>query len=301
MRSPLPAVTRLGTSVRGPAIEADNEGHFMTRTWLITDASGRFGRELAKTVLASGDGVVAAARRPEQLDDLVQEYGDSVRAVPLDVTDGAAARDAVQTAVDRFGALDVVVNNAGYASVSRVEGVTEDDFLFGVVNVTKAALPVLRQQRSGHYIQFSSRGGRVGGAHGLVYQTAKSVIEAFSEVLNTEVRPFGIKVTIVEPDGFGAPSSALPARTVRPARKTARHTVRAVKNDESSLRLMVRYHASRDRTRQGDPARGARVIRDIVRLAEPPHYLLLASEKLSDPTRNLVRDAQRLPAIGQEQ
>jgi NAD(P)-dependent dehydrogenase (short-subunit alcohol dehydrogenase family) len=282
------------------AIEADNEGLSMTRTWLITDASSRFGRELARTVLASGDGLVAAARRPEQLDDLVQEYGDGIRAVPLDVTDGAAARDAVQVAVDTFGALDVVVNNAGY-SVSRID-VTEDDFLFGVVNVTKAALPVLRRQRSGHYIQFSSRGGRGDGVPGLgVYEAAKSVIEAFSEVLNTEVKPFGIKVTIVEPNGFGPGAGGLPVSTVRAVKKTASRTVHAVKNDESSIRWMVRYHASRDRTQQGDPARGARVIRDIVRLDEPPLYLLLASEKPSDSTSNRVRGAQRLRVIGHEQ
>ncbi|MFZ0873440.1 MAG: SDR family NAD(P)-dependent oxidoreductase, partial [Pseudonocardiaceae bacterium] len=93
----------------------------MTKTWLITGSSRGFGRELAKAVLNSGDRVIATARRPEQLDDLVREYGDRVRAVALDVTNAAAARTAVQTALDEFGVLDVVVNNAGYANSSSIE------------------------------------------------------------------------------------------------------------------------------------------------------------------------------------
>jgi NAD(P)-dependent dehydrogenase (short-subunit alcohol dehydrogenase family) len=182
----------------------------MTKTWLITGSSRGFGWELTKAALGSGDLVVATARRPEQLDSLVREYGDRVRTTTLDVTDAAAARAAVQLAIDEFGRLDVVVNNAGYANSSAIEETPDDDFraqietnLFGVVNVTKAALPVLRRQRSGHFIQFSSIGGRVGGTPGLAaYQAAKWAVEGFSEVLSNEVKPFGVKVTIIEPGGF---------------------------------------------------------------------------------------------------
>ena len=169
-----------------------------------------FGWELGKAALDRGDNVVATARRPEQLDPLAQVYGESVRTVALDVTDTASARAAVQAAVDNFGSLDVVVNNAGYANSAPIEEMTDDDFraqietnLFGVFNVTKAALPVLHKQRSGHFVQFSSIGGRVGGSPGLgAYQTAKFGVEGFSEVLNAEVKPLGIKVTIIEPGGF---------------------------------------------------------------------------------------------------
>jgi NAD(P)-dependent dehydrogenase (short-subunit alcohol dehydrogenase family) len=131
----------------------------MTKTWLITGSSRGFGWELATAVLDHGDQLVATARRPEQLDELVQKYGERVRAVALDVTDAAAAQGAVQTAIDEFGGLDVVVNNAGYANSAPIEEMPDDDFreqieanLFGVVNVTKAALPILHKQRSGHVI-----------------------------------------------------------------------------------------------------------------------------------------------------
>jgi NAD(P)-dependent dehydrogenase (short-subunit alcohol dehydrogenase family) len=182
----------------------------MTKTWLITGSSRGFGRALARHVLDHGHRVVATARRPEQLKDLVERHGDRVRAVALDVTDPAAARAAVQLALDAFGRLDVVANNAGYANSAAIEDMPDEDFraqietnLFGVVNVTKAALPVLRRQGSGHFLQFSSIGGRVGGSPGLsAYQTAKFAVEGFSEVLNAEVGPLGIKVTIIEPGGF---------------------------------------------------------------------------------------------------
>lgn len=122
----------------------------MTKTWLITGSSRGFGRELAQAVLDSGDRAVTTARHPEQLDDLVRRYGDRVRTAALDVTDTAAARGAVELASREFGALDVVVNNAGYAVSASIEDMSDADFraqietnLFGVVNVTKAALPVL--------------------------------------------------------------------------------------------------------------------------------------------------------------
>lgn len=247
----------------------------MTRTWLITGSSRGLGRELAKAALDSGDKVVATARRPEQLDDLVRQYGDGVRAVALDVTDAAAARAAVQVAVDAFGALDVVVNNAGYANVSAIEDTPDDDFraqieadLFGVVNVTKAALPVLRRQRSGHFVQFSSIGGRVGGTPGLAaYQTAKFAVEGFSEVLNAEVKPFGIKVTIIEPGGFRTDWAGSSMR------------IAPVSQDyEQTVGWMSRYLESSQGKQPGDPARAARIITDIVRLDEPPLRLLLGSD-----------------------
>src|SRR3954462_1024358 len=182
----------------------------MSRTWLITGSSRGFGLELTRAVLESGDRVLATARRPEQLTDLLAGFGDCGRAAALDVTDPVAARAAVQAAVDAVGALDVVVNNARYANNAAIEEMDEDDFraqieanLFGVVNVTRAALPVLRGQRSGVFVQFSSIGGRVGGTPGLgAYQTAKFAVEGFSEVLSNEVAPFGLKVIIVDPGAF---------------------------------------------------------------------------------------------------
>jgi NAD(P)-dependent dehydrogenase (short-subunit alcohol dehydrogenase family) len=246
----------------------------MTKTWLITGSSRGFGRALAETVLGSGDHAVATARRPEQLDDLRQRYGDRVRVAALDVTDSGAARGAVELAVREFGALDVVVNNAGYAISAPIEDTTDADFraqletnLFGVVNVTRAALPVLHKQRSGHFIQFSSIGGRVGGSPGLgAYQTAKFAVEGFSEVLSNEVRPLGIKVTIIEPGGFrtdwgGSSMTAPPVDA----------------DYDQTVGEMNRYRESTVSTWPGDPARAAKIILDITRLDDPPLRLLLGA------------------------
>jgi NAD(P)-dependent dehydrogenase (short-subunit alcohol dehydrogenase family) len=244
------------------------------RTWLITGSSRGFGYELAKAALEAGDNVVATARRPEQLSDLVAKYGDRVRAVPLDVTDPDAARAAVATAIGAFGSLDVVANNAGYANSGSIEDTPPDDFraqietnLFGVVNVTRAALPVFRAQRSGHFLQFSSIGGRVGGTAGVgAYQTAKFAVEGFSEVLNTEVKPFGVKVTIVEPGAF---------RTDWAGSSMTFHPVSA--DYEQTVGTMNRWRTEHDGEQQGDPARAARILLDIVAEPEPPLRLLLGA------------------------
>src|SRR5258708_1594272 len=181
----------------------------MSQTWLITGSSRGLGRALAEAVLAEGHQLVATARKPEQLVGLVERYGSRVRVVALDVTDEAAARAAVKTAIDAFGRLDVVVNNAGYGDLAPIEDTSLEDFraqietnLFGVINVTKAALPVLRQQGSGHIIQLASVGGRVGPIGRGAYAAAKFGVEGFSEVLAKEAGPLGGKVTIVEPGGF---------------------------------------------------------------------------------------------------
>jgi NAD(P)-dependent dehydrogenase (short-subunit alcohol dehydrogenase family) len=246
----------------------------MTKVWLITGGSRGFGRELARAALEGGDRVLATARRPEQLQGLAEEHADRVRTAALDVTDAAACRAAVQRAVEQFGGLDVVVNNAGYANSSPIEDTPDDDFraqvetnLFGAINVTKAALPVLHAQRSGHFIQFSSIGGRVGGTPGLgAYQTAKWGLEGFSEVLVHEVGPLGIKVTIIEPGGFrtdwGGSSMQAP-----PVGDDYDRTVGA----------MNRYRESTVSTWAGDPARAAKIITELVRLDEPPLRLLLGA------------------------
>ncbi|MGH6880771.1 MAG: SDR family NAD(P)-dependent oxidoreductase, partial [Hypericibacter sp.] len=128
----------------------------MSKVWLITGSSRGLGRMLAEAVLAHGDNLVATARNPAQLADLVERYGNQVRAVALDVTDARASADAVRTAVDTFGSLDRLVNNAGYGDVGSIEDTDLADFraqietnLFGVISMTKAAIPVMREQRSG--------------------------------------------------------------------------------------------------------------------------------------------------------
>ncbi len=181
----------------------------MARTWFITGCSRGLGRSLASAVLSSGDRLAAAARDPDALADLVSRGGDRVIALPLDATDEVAAERAVSAAVDRFGSLDIVVNNAGYGNVAPIEDTSMDAFraqietnLFGTIIVTKAAIPLFREQRAGRFIQFSSIGGRAGAIGRAPYSAAKFGVEGFSEVLAAEMAPFGVHVTIVEPGGF---------------------------------------------------------------------------------------------------
>ncbi|HEY3708321.1 MAG TPA: oxidoreductase [Amycolatopsis sp.] len=246
----------------------------MTQVWLITGSSRGLGRALTEAALAAGHRVVATARDPKSLQDLT---GERLRTLALDVTDPAAARAAVEFAVTEFGRLDVVANNAGYANSSPIEETADDDLraqvetnFFGVVNVTKAALPVLREQRSGHILQFSSVGGRVGGTPGLAaYQAAKFAVEGFSEVLHNEVAPLGVKVTIIEPGAFrtdwGGSSMRIPP--VGPDYEQTVGRINAYRRDVAG-------------TQQGDPERAAKVIVDLVEAAEPPLRLLLGSDAL---------------------
>jgi NAD(P)-dependent dehydrogenase (short-subunit alcohol dehydrogenase family) len=244
----------------------------MEKTWLITGSSRGFGREITEAALKRGDRVVATARKPDQIDDLLEAYGDHVLTWALDVTDPAAANSAVDAALKTFGSLDIVVNNAGYADSAPIEEMSEKSFrdqietnLFGVVNVTKAALPIFHQQRSGHFLQFSSIGGRVGGSPGLgAYQTAKFAVEGFSEVLNAEVKPLGIKVTIIEPGGFRTDwgGSSMHASTVGA-------------DYEDTVGAMNHFRESTVSTWRGDPKRAANILLDLVDLDDPPLRLLL--------------------------
>jgi NAD(P)-dependent dehydrogenase (short-subunit alcohol dehydrogenase family) len=247
----------------------------MSKVWFITGSSRGFGAELVRAVLAHGDRVVATARKPEQLLALIEGHEERARVFELDVTDAEAAAAAVDFAVAEFGRIDVVVNNAGYANSAPIEEVDPADFraqieanLFGVVNVTRAALPVLRAQRSGVFVQFSSIGGRVGGTPGLgAYQAAKFAVEGFSEVLAAEVAGFGVTVIIVEPGAFRTDwmGSSMTMQDPGPDYREA-------------LDLMHEIRRSSNGTQPGDPARAARVIIDVVESPDPPRRLLLGSD-----------------------
>jgi len=246
----------------------------MSKVWLITGSSRGIGSELAKAVLAAGHRLVATARKPEDLSDLVAQYGDRVRAVALDVTDPSAARAAVAAATSAFGRLDVVVNNAGYANVNSIEDMAEDDFraqietnFFGVVNVTRAALPVLRAQRDGHFIQISSIGGRRASVGISAYQSAKFAVEGFSEALSNEVGPLGIRVTIVEPGGFRTDWAGSSMR-IDEIREEYQASV-------GSFAQAFRKNADAAR---GDPAKAAQAVLRISSEQEPPLRLLLGSD-----------------------
>jgi len=268
----------------------------MPRTWLVTGSSRGFGREIAEAALKRGDRVLATARNPDQLDALAA-YGDAVVPFALDVTDSAGARSAVDAAIRSFGSLDVVVNNAGYAASAAIEEMSEESFrdqietnLFGVVNVTKAALPIFHQQRSGYFLQFSSIGGRVGGSPGLgAYQTAKFAVEGFSEVLNTEVKPLGIKVTIIEPGGFRTDWGG-----------SSMQTSPVGADYEDTVGTMNRFRESTVSTWRGDPKRAANILVDLVELDEPPLRLLLGEGAVTSAdksSRERAAEAERWAAL----
>jgi NAD(P)-dependent dehydrogenase (short-subunit alcohol dehydrogenase family) len=246
----------------------------MTKVFLVTGSSRGLGRRIAEKVLAAGHRLVATARRPEQLADLTERHGDRVRAVALDVTDPAAARAAVDTAVRVFGRLDVVVNNAGYANSGSVEDTPAEDFraqveanLFGVVNVTRAALPVLRAQGAGHVVQVSSVGGRVTTPGLSAYQAAKFAVGGFSEALAKEVAPLGIRVTVLEPGGMRTDWAGA-SMSVHPVSPAYEQTVGTV----NALRTTLMDRAA------SDPAKVADVVLAVVDLDEPPVRLLLGSD-----------------------
>jgi NAD(P)-dependent dehydrogenase (short-subunit alcohol dehydrogenase family) len=181
----------------------------MAKIWFVTGTSKGFGHIWAKAALARGDKVAATARNAESLSDLVQSHGDSLLPIELDVTDKTAVDAAVKQAHDRFGRLDVIVNNAGYGLFGTIEEITEEQAraqietnLFGALWVTKAALPYLREQGSGHIIQVSSIGGVNAFSTLGLYHASKWALEGFSQALELEVRDFGIRVTLVEPTGY---------------------------------------------------------------------------------------------------
>jgi NAD(P)-dependent dehydrogenase (short-subunit alcohol dehydrogenase family) len=244
----------------------------MQQVWFVTGSSRGFGRALVLAALEAGDLVAATARRPEQLADLVAEHGDRVYPVALDVTDAAAARSAITEARDRFGRLDVVVNNAGYANVSPIETTEDEDFreqfetnFWGVYNVSKAAIPVLREQGNGLVMQFSSVGGRVGGSPGIAsYQAAKFAIDGFSRVLQAEMAPFGVKVIIVEPSGFKtdwAGSSMI-----------VRDIPEAYAASVGAVNTRLRQNPSGP---AGDPVRAAEILVKVAKRRDIPYHLPL--------------------------
>jgi len=246
----------------------------MSKVWLITGASRGLGRSFTQEVLKAGHRVVATARDVERLAEVASKFGESVRTVPLDVTNEAQAKNAVEAAIETFGCVDVLVNNAGYGNVCPVEDTSLADFraqietnLFGVIIVTKAVLPHFRERASGHIIQISSIGGRVGPVGRAAYAAAKFGVEGFSESLSKEVGPLGIKVTIVEPGGFRT-DFAGSSTELREGRKDYDETVGAA----------VRFQRNYDGKQPGDPVKAAAAVIQIAALADPPLRLLLGSD-----------------------
>lgn len=248
----------------------------MSQRWLITGCSRGLGRALAEAVLEAGHRLVATARDPSTLNDLVQRYGDAVRVAALDVTDVVAADRAIELAVQVFGGLDVLVNNAGYGNVDSVEDTPLEDFrrqidtnLFGTIIMTKAAIPVMRNQRSGHIIQFSSVGGRIGAPGRAPYSAAKWAVEGFSESLAREMALIGVHVSVIEPGGFRTDfaGSSTSLREGRP-------------EYDAVVGATARAQRTYDGRQPGDPQRAGRAIVRLASLPQPPFRLPLGSDAL---------------------
>jgi NAD(P)-dependent dehydrogenase (short-subunit alcohol dehydrogenase family) len=253
-----------------------------SKVWLITGSSRGLGRAVAEVALESGHQVVATARNIIQLQDLKKTYGDQVITIALDVTNEIAAYNAVQSVIDHFGHLDILVNNAGYGNINSIEETSLTDFraeietnLFGTIILTKAALPFMRKRRSGHIIQVSSIGGRIGPIGRGPYAAAKWGVEGFSEVLDKEIGPLGIKVTIIEPGGF---------RTDFAGSSSSIHD--GILDYDATVGATARFQRDYNGKQPGDPKKAAQAILKIAEMSSPPLRLLLGSDAYNGALRN---------------
>jgi NAD(P)-dependent dehydrogenase (short-subunit alcohol dehydrogenase family) len=248
----------------------------MPKTWFITGASKGFGREWAEAALERGDRVAATSRSESAFEDLVEKYGDAVLPLRLDPVDRAAAFKTVRRAIDTFGGLDIVINNAGYGLFGMIEEVTEqqardqiDVNVFGALWVTQAVLPHLRARGSGHIIQVSSVAG-VLSLPGLgIYHASKFGLEGFTASLAAEVKDFGIKVTLVEPGGY-ATDWAGPS---------------AVQSEHLPAYDDFRAGMTRISARRGDPSATRAAILTVVDAEQPPLRIFFGQGPLERITK----------------
>ncbi|GBG40648.1 short-chain dehydrogenase/reductase [Mycobacterium montefiorense] len=245
------------------------------KVWFITGTSRGFGREWAIAALERGDRVAATARNTASLDDLVAKYGDALLPIGLDVTDRDADFAAVKQAHDHFGRLDIVVNNAGYGHFGFVEELSEQDArdqfetnVFGALWITQAALPYLREQRSGHIVQVSSIGGITAFPLVGMYHSSKWALEGFSQALAQEVAPFGVHVTLIEPASFDTDWSG----------PSARHSQPLSAYDE--VRAAIQAERSRRWASPGSPAASAAALLKVVDAEEPPLRVFFGASPL---------------------
>jgi NAD(P)-dependent dehydrogenase (short-subunit alcohol dehydrogenase family) len=244
------------------------------RVWFITGASSGFGRSLAEEVLKAGGRVVATARKPEQLEWLPEKDPATALVLALDVTRESSITEAVDGALKRFGRIDVLVNNAGYGLAGAIEEATEAEFMpvfetnvFGLIRVTRAVLPYLRKQRSGHILNLSSIGGLTGAPGWGYYNASKFAVEGFSEALAAELAPLGVHVTIIEPGPF---------RTDFLGRSGVEAKQRIPDYNTTAGKTREYFHEQAGKQR-GDPVRAVRAMIEVVDSPNPPLHLLLGA------------------------
>jgi NAD(P)-dependent dehydrogenase (short-subunit alcohol dehydrogenase family) len=235
------------------------------KVWFITGTSRGFGREWAIAALERGDKVAATARDLSTLDDLVEKFGDALLPIELDVTDREADFAAVKQAHDRFGRLDIVVNNAGYGQFGFIEELSEQEArdqietnVFGALWITQAALPYLRAQRSGHIIQVSSIGGITAFQNVGIYHASKWALEGFSQALAQEIESFGIHVTLIEPGGFDTDWAGPSSKHAQPL------------DDYADAHEQAQQARAKRTAKSGDPKASAAAVLKIVDAENPP-------------------------------
>ena len=265
--------------------------------WLVTGCSTGIGREIALAALARGQRVAVTARKPSTVADIAAAHPERALALALDVTDRSQIAHAVRETVDRFGAIDVLVNNAGYGYMAAVEEGEDaevralfDTNFFGVVDMIKAVLPGMRDRKRGHVINISSMTGLVANPPNVYYSASKFALEALSEGLAKEVAPFGIRVTAIEP---GAIRTDWSTRSM----KESQQPIDAYAEAVGARKRLIKLAGSRF---PGDPRRVAEAVVMVSELAEPPLHLLLGHDvyqAYSEKLRGLAESVERWKSV----
>jgi NAD(P)-dependent dehydrogenase (short-subunit alcohol dehydrogenase family) len=263
--------------------------HNMGKVWFITGCSTGFGRELAKEALQSGNQVVVTARKPEDIKDILEGLPETSIAVKLDVTKAEDIKSSVQQAMERFGRIDVLVNNAGIGYFGAIEESDEDEVrrmfdinFFGLANMTKEVLPIMRQQRSGHIVNISSIGGLVAFPAVGFYNATKFAVDGFSESLAKETAPLGIKVTVIAPSGFRTDWAGRSANNAKTVIEDYANTAGQNKNN-------IRSYSG---NQPGDPVKAAKAIIKAVDSENPPMRLLLGGGAMKG-ARNKLNELKK--------
>ncbi|REK77734.1 oxidoreductase [Paenibacillus paeoniae] len=243
------------------------------KVWIITGCSTGFGRELAKATIEAGYNVVVTARNMSAIADLVSGNTDNVLAMELDVTKPEQIESTVKATIEKFGRIDVLVNNAGIGYFSSIEEAVEEEVrkmfeinFWGLMHMTNAVLPYMRSQRSGHIINISSIGGLVSFPGVGYYNGTKYAVEGISESLSKEVEPFNIHVTIIEPSNFRTDWSG----------RSAGKTTSAIKEYQELIAPFI--SGENHGNEPGDPKKAAEAIISVIEMEEPPLRLLLGSD-----------------------
>jgi NAD(P)-dependent dehydrogenase (short-subunit alcohol dehydrogenase family) len=282
-------LTVIETRSNEVAADVQQKGTDMS-VWFITGASRGFGLEIAREALSRGDSVVATARNPQSVFDALPDAGDRLVAVSLDVNDAAQARAAVDTAVECFGRIDVLVNNAGRGLLGAIEEVSDEEVravfdvnVFGLLAVTRAVLPQMRAQRSGLVINLSSVGGFVVWPGWGAYCATKFAVEAFSEAMTHELAPLGIRAIAVEPGPF---------RTDFLAGSSLEIADRQIDDYAASGGAARQWAAENNNAQEGDPVKAAQIIVDLADRDKLPERIQLGTSAFNDVADKLARTAR---------